>query len=141
MKGWRDSANLVRCWVSPAVTEASITSGTSQSITIPGFPAKVVPLGCYLIADEAATSGNANTTTLTYALGVSGATGGYLASGVNVLTLTGPQSNGAGILVGCYRAADTLLLTITAGGGAPNVSHITNLQVRAVVYYVAPTTV
>lgn len=137
MKGWSDEGKCGR-WVSAQITEASITSGTSQSITLSAFPAAVIPISAYIIADEAATSGNGSTTTLTYALGVSGLTQGYLTAGANVLTSAGRQANGTGVLLGGYRHADALLLTITAGGGAPDVAHLTNLAVRVVVDYRLP---
>lgn len=136
MTGWTDDGHVYR-WVSAQVTEADITSGTSQGIALSGFPTGVIPISAYLIADEQATSGNGSTTGLTAQLGVSGATGVYLNAGANLLSAstTGRLANYAGSVLGSYRAADALLLTITATGGAPDVDHISNFAMRVVVDY------
>lgn len=132
---------VVKCWVSNRLTETNIVGGgASEFIAFTGFPAAVEPVAAYLLADEAATSGNANTTALTYSLGISTAVASYLQAGANMLGLTGRSANAAGTLLGTYRAADTVGLGLVATGGAPNTAHITNLAVRAVVYYLESAT-
>lgn len=130
-----DNSLLVTQWVSSQVTEASIVGGsTTEALTVSGLPTTIKPIAVYFLADEAAASNNGATTTLTVSLGVSGATSGYLAAGANIIGVTGRLPNAGGTLLGSYRAADTLLITLTTNGGG-NTAHISNLALRVVVEY------
>lgn len=126
---------LVKRWVSNTITQAALTGGqASQSVNLTGFPAGVVPIAAYLQTTATASSSNGNTTGATLSLGISGSTQGYLATGANVLGSAARLANAAGTLLGCYRAADTPQITVTATGGSPDLAHLT-ISMRAVVYY------
>ena len=130
-------------WVSDLIDEGDIVGGaTSEAIAVPGtYPTGVIPIAAYLVTTKTTTSSNAGTTGLTLSLGISGATSGYLAAGANLVsTAAGRKENAVGTLVGGYRSGDSLLLTLTATGGAANTAHISALGVKVVVYYLSVAT-
>ncbi|MCY0990654.1 hypothetical protein OV203_26155 [Nannocystis sp. ILAH1] len=130
---------MVKRWVSGAITQANLVGAqASQSVAVPGtFPTNVVPLGAYLVTTADTTSSSGDTTSLTASLGVSGSTQGYLAAGLNLIGAgAGRRMNLAGTILGGFRGVDSLLLTLTATGGSPDLADISALAIRVVVLYV-----
>lgn len=128
-------------WQSNLVTSADIVGGAAtETITLsPVLPTNAIIVAAYFQVMTAAASSNAvNTATVTFQLGITGVLNGYIAAGANMFTFTGYPSAFAGSLIGGVRAADTVRLTLTCTGAAPNTANVTNLGVYSFVEYFLP---
>lgn len=122
-------------YVSQLITQAALSSGATNTINLTGEPVGMIPLACYVMTDEATTSGNAATTGLTAEVGISGDPDFHMVS-TSVFGAASRKEAYAGVGIGAYRASDSIQLKLTAvGGGSENCSHITNLNMYVVLYY------
>ena len=122
-------------YVSQKITEADLSSGTSCTVALVGEPTGMIPTACYVVTDEATTSGNAATTGLSVEIGIVGDPDFHMAS-TSVFGAAGRKEAYRGVGLGGYRSADAIIAKFTVtGGGSENCSHITNLSLRVVLRY------
>lgn len=133
--GTVQSQFVVQRYVSQKITESALSSGTTNTINLTGEPTAMIPVAAYVVTDEATTSGNVATTGLTVEIGISGDPNFHLES-TSVFGAAGRKEAYAGVGMGGYRSADAIQAKFTAvGAGSENCSHITNLSMYVVIYY------
>lgn len=129
-------------WQSNLITSANIVGGVaSESIVLaPALPTNIEVVAAYFEVRTVASSANAvNTSQVSFQLGIAAAPNSYLAAGANMFGFgPGLPSHFGGGLLGTARAADTLRLTLTCLGAAPNTADVLNLGVFAFVEYFLP---
>lgn len=122
-------------YVSQEILSADMTSGTTKTIALTGFPANITPEYCYVhTAAEVASSSMANTTGATVEVGTGGDPDALMGS-ISIFGAAAPVTGARGVELG-KLATLTVNLKITATGpGTPNVTHLTGLQIKVVVGY------
>lgn len=122
-------------YVSQKITEADLSSGATCTVALVGEPTAMIPTACYVVTDEATTSGNAATTGLSVEIGIAGDADFHMAS-TSVFGAAGRKEAYRGVGLSGYRASDAIIAKFTAtGAGSENCSHITNLSMRVVLRY------
>lgn len=130
-------ANMPRRYISQSIVHGDLTGGAaSATIALTGEPTGMIPIACYVITTATTTSSNGSTTGLTIKVGTSGDDDGYLQA-VSIFGAAGRKEGAPGVMLGGYRAAESLLVVLTATGGAADIGHISALAVKVVVVYIA----
>ena len=125
-------------YVSQLITEAHLTGGAATcTVALTGEPTAMIPRACYVVTDEATTSGDVATTGLAAEVGIVSGDADFLMTSVSVFGAAGrKQTATVGVGLGCYRASDALCVKFTAtGAGSEDVGDIDNLSLRVVILY------
>lgn len=130
------TAFIVQRYVSDPITQVDIVGGgASEAINLSAFPPNAVPIAGYVVTSVETTSSSGDTTGLLAEIGPAADPNGYVTS-VSIFGAAGRKETAtAGVIPGCFRAGDTLQITLTATGPAPDTAHINQLSVIAVIYY------
>lgn len=122
-------------YVSQSITQAALTGGAATcTVALTGEPTTSIPLAAYVVTSGATTSSAGGTTGLTVKIGTSLDDDGYVAA-ISVFGAAGRKEGAPGVMLGGYRAGDSLIASFTATGGAADIAHIDALALKVVVLY------
>lgn len=126
---------LVKSW-SATVDTSSFTTGATATINLTSPPTAFLPIAVSVTtaSGDTVASSDGDTTGLAVEIGVASDPDLYMAS-VSVFGAAGAKQGAPGVGIGGYRAADTIQAKFTAAGGAPDVAHITGMEMSVTVYY------
>lgn len=126
---------VARRYVSQAITTTALSAGATCTVALTGEPTTMIPLACYVVTSVATTSSSVNTTGLTVEIGISGDDNFYMES-TSVFGAAGRKEAYAGVGMGGYRAADSIVAKFSAvGGGSEDCGDIDALSMYVVIYY------
>jgi hypothetical protein len=126
---------LVKSW-SATVDTSAFTTGATATINLATPPTAITPIGVLVTtaSGDTVASSNGSTTGLAVEIGIASDPDLYMTS-ISVFGAAGAKQGAPGVGLGGYRAADTIQAKFTATGGAPDVGHITGMELTATVYY------
>lgn len=127
-------------YLSQTITQADLSAGPTCAVLLDAVPLPMIPVACYGRTTVNTTSGNANTTSLKFAVGYTDA--------VNYLTSDSDELVGSGIGLkettavcggpkglNSLNVAGTLVAYFTADGGAPDCADIDSLGLTIEILY------
>lgn len=123
-------------YVSQLITQANLSAGATCTVALTGEPTAMIPQACYVVTDEATTSGSGDTTGLTVEIGLNGGDADAYMVSTSVFGAAGRKEAFAGAVIDSYRAADAIVAKFTAvGAGSEDCADISNLNMRVVILY------